>query len=237
MGTLDQSDGGIYFGDCGGDGQEAAFRFTAEEAGRYVFDTRGSGFDTVLNVVNRDCYGITLSCNDDTFDVESQVLVDLYGGQTVMVLVESYDGGTGSFALNIRQETISNIGCGVDLGRDLGSPIVAQPVSVRDTEGQVSNDCGASEPVAVFRWQAPTSDWYAFSTLGSNFDTVITLRDGCPGEEIMCNDDNNVSFDTTSRLSYYLGEGQEIMIEISSFNGSAFFEGPEATLELSIEAE
>lgn len=232
-GVLDQNDAGEYQGNCGGFGQEAVFLFTAPQDGTFSFDTRFSGIDTTLSVVNRDCYGITLGCNDDTYGSDSEVLVDLYQGQVVALAVEAYDGGVGPYTLNVNQKFNR---CGENLGLKLGSPLVATPLALPNNDGESFNECGGSDAVAVFGWSAPAAGWFEFSTDGSNFDSVLTLRDGCGGTQIGCNDDGSDGFTITSKLDYFLEEGQELVIEVSSFNGSPYYEGEGPYLELNIEA-
>jgi hypothetical protein len=87
------------FGSAG----DALYRFTADQAGRYRFDTRGSVADTLVQVLDGgECTGEELACNDDTElgGLAAIADVDLEEGQTVLVNVDSLDG-TGSYALTI----------------------------------------------------------------------------------------------------------------------------------------
>lgn len=87
----------------GGGGEDSLFMFTAPDDGTYRFDTAGTGFDTTLSVLDM-CGGNELACNDDIGMVlTSQVDVDLVMGQSVIVVVDSYNGLTGPFNLNIDQ--------------------------------------------------------------------------------------------------------------------------------------
>jgi len=85
---------------CTDGGEDAMFLFTAPAASTYVFDTLGSPFDTVLVVLD-DCDGPELGCNDDAGGATSEVVIDLAAGQSVIVVVEGFGGGTGAFTLNI----------------------------------------------------------------------------------------------------------------------------------------
>lgn len=82
------------------------YTFTAPSANKYVFDTFGSGFDTVLLVYDA-CNGTLLTCNDDSEGLQSRVTLSLGAGQTVKVAVGAFDGfdlgesRCGDFRLNI----------------------------------------------------------------------------------------------------------------------------------------
>lgn len=100
--------GGINFvlPNCGGsDSPERTYSFTAPASAMYEFNTFGSSYDTVIAVRNATCGGAELACNDDWGGgtTESQVMVQLAAGQTVVVVVDGYGAGnSGPFTLNIQ---------------------------------------------------------------------------------------------------------------------------------------
>ncbi len=80
---------------------DRAFRWTAPSSGTFVFETAGSGFNTVLSVL-RGCDGEELVCNDDWADPRSQVELTLSGGEMVIIVVDGYDeGSAGDFVVNV----------------------------------------------------------------------------------------------------------------------------------------
>lgn len=85
-----------------GSAGEALHRFTAEQAGRYRFDTRGSDADTIVQVLDGDCAGQELACNDDPDGGGLAAIadLDLSAGQTVLINVDSFDG-TGDYTLTV----------------------------------------------------------------------------------------------------------------------------------------
>jgi len=86
------------FGSAG----EALHSFTAEQAGRYRFDTRGSDADTIVQVLDGDCTGEELACNDDS-DAGGLAAIadlDLVAGQTVLINIDSFDG-SGNYTLTV----------------------------------------------------------------------------------------------------------------------------------------
>jgi hypothetical protein len=81
---------------------EATYSFTAPADGTYQIDTFGSGYDTVLHVRDGSCQGAELACNDDAMGLQSQVSIALTAGQTVIIAVDGFASGQGSFTLNIQ---------------------------------------------------------------------------------------------------------------------------------------
>lgn len=93
-----------------------------------------------------------------------------------------------------------------------------------------SNDatasCGSSDssPDVWFSYAATQDGSVTFHTLGSSFDTVLSLWDRCPGAdgrgvELACNDD--AAGTDQSRLTLEMTAGQEVRIRVAGFNGDA----------------
>ena len=102
----DNSDGDSQLASgCGGEGaRERVFEFVAPGPGSYRFDTLGSSFDTVLYALD-ECDGPPLACNDDAgFDLQSELVVQLAGGQQVLIVVDGLGpDDAGPFLLNVGQ--------------------------------------------------------------------------------------------------------------------------------------
>jgi hypothetical protein len=82
-------------------GKDVVYSFFAPFDGLYTFDTFGSTFDTVLQVMDAGC-GV-LDCNDDVASSgASAVVVKLAGGEQVLIVVDELGSG-GKFLLNITQ--------------------------------------------------------------------------------------------------------------------------------------
>lgn len=75
--------------------------WTAPADGTYTFDTIGSSFDTVL-YAREDCVGPQLACNDDTFMTQSQIMLDLVAGQSVLLVMDGWNMSSGDYVLNIQ---------------------------------------------------------------------------------------------------------------------------------------
>lgn len=89
------------FGSCGGAGPEVAFTWTAPVAGDYQITTVGSSFDTVLYVLDGDCRGTELACDDDAVAPASSVHVDLAANQQIYIVVDAYNGSVSDYDLTI----------------------------------------------------------------------------------------------------------------------------------------
>jgi hypothetical protein len=190
--------------------------FEAPQTGSYVFDTFGSGYDTVLAVLEGICAGREI-CNDDTEGTQSELTLALAQGQTVTVVVDGYGGSTGPFVLNVYQ---------LNQGQCPHEQLVGWPPFTRSgsTAGQASfhaTSCGAAEssPDYTYVFTAPASGEYVFDTNGSMYDTVLALLAGyCEGRELACNDDWE---DVDSRLSVYLDAGQTVTVVVTGFGGDS----------------
>lgn len=102
-------EGDDFAGSCNGDlmgdaAPDYGYSWTAPRTNGYTITTQGSSFDSVLFVIDGDCNGEVLACNDDISDDNdaSQVFVSLEEGQTVVILIDGYDeyaAGTGALSI------------------------------------------------------------------------------------------------------------------------------------------
>jgi Carboxypeptidase regulatory-like domain len=82
--------------------------------------------------------------------------------------------------------------------------------------------CGSSLTTADvwFRFVLPESGVYLISTIGSSFDTVVSVHSGCPGtisNQIVCNDDYS-GLQSMVKFNGYTGD--EYLIRLSGSNGA-----------------
>ncbi|MFK7987232.1 MAG: CAP domain-containing protein [Sandaracinaceae bacterium] len=74
-------------------------------------------------------------------------------------------------------------------------PLMATGTTMGATDSFSGRGCtprggdGAGIPDTAFQWTAPAAGRYEITTEGSAFDTVLSVRRGCDGEELACNDD------------------------------------------------
>ncbi len=78
--------------------------------------------------------------------------------------------------------------------------------------------CGSADSNdLLLGWRAPVTDYFVFTTVGSTFDTVLALFDGCQGDELFCN--NNVGEASESELVVKLEQASEVLVAIDGFAG------------------
>ena len=200
-------------GICGGsDAPEQPFFFTAPAAGSYVFDTVGSTYDTLLHVRNLGCNA--LACNDDTpaIGLASQVTVPLGAGETVLVAVDGFGASQGEYTLNVTSPIMP--GC-----PDQVLPSMV-PLTVSGSTVGAANELqpgcvGAMGPEATLAFTAPVAKSYVFNTLGSSYDTVLSVRAAsCNGVELACNDDFN---GLSSQVTVFLNQNQSVVVVVDGF--------------------
>jgi hypothetical protein len=193
---------------CGGNGPETSWELTAPATGTFVFDTFGSGFDTLLYARNGSCAGFEIQCNDNAgMGFESQLLLDLTQGQTVEIFVDSWFSG-GPYVLNVAQ-------AGPCPQQVL--PSAAPQTVTGNTAGgealRISN-CGGTGPEASYSFVAPNNGIYQFDTFGSAIDTVLYAHNfSCSGFELACNDDSG---GPQSSLSLNLSQGQQVTLFVDT---------------------
>ena len=84
-------------------GGEVYLQWTAPAAGDYTFDTSGSDYDTVLAILDGCDIGATeLACDDDGgTGLTSSATLTLAADQTVIIQIDAFGTGTGTYTLNI----------------------------------------------------------------------------------------------------------------------------------------
>ncbi|MBI2379091.1 MAG: hypothetical protein HYV07_34165 [Deltaproteobacteria bacterium] len=194
-------------------GGEATYTWTAPNNGVFTFDTFGSAFDTVLYVLNGSCTGAEIACNDQSGGDQSLVQLTVTAGQTVTLIIDGWNGESGSYVLNVAE--VATPTCPLaDLGSALGNG-VASGTTV-DGIGSFNGTCassGASD--VVYLWTAPAAGRYTFDLSGSNYDTVLYLLGAeCGGAELVCNDDSS---GLTSSVSLTMTAGQLVSIVVDGF--------------------
>ncbi len=201
---------------CGaGPSGDASYTFTAPADGAYSFDTFGSLFNTVIHVLEGGCAGAEIACNDDaSWNGESKVTVDLLAGQTVVIGVEGLLGAEGDFVLHVNTAIPP-----VCPGNDLGSTVPQTVSGTTAAHGDaITPGCG-SFPSADDTWTftAPSDGVFVLDTAGSAFNTVLSVRDGCAGLELACNDDPPSSLQAS--LMVQLTQGQTVVVSVDGAGG------------------
>jgi len=202
-------------GSCGGGGApDTTVLWTAPSTDTWTFDLTASdrNFDTILYA--RDaCGGTELACNDDASSLQSAITVPLTAGDSVVLVVDGEGGDSGPWTLNA--EGLSSCP-DADAGSLIGSAVASGSNLAQGATFFAS--CARSGRDALVRWTAPSDATFVFDTSGSDYDTVISVRDGdCSGPELSCNDDGLPSYLSTTSVA--LTTGQVVTVVISGFNG------------------
>lgn len=97
-------------GGNGGDtAPDVSFFFTPTFSGIHVIDTVGSSFDTILTVRTGTCtteFPTILGCDDDSGGgLQSSLSLPLNAGERVMIVVDGFNGASGSYVLHIGTPT------------------------------------------------------------------------------------------------------------------------------------
>jgi hypothetical protein len=88
--------------DCGSNGPSVWFSYEAATDQRVRVRTLESDYDTVLTVGVADGGGIAvIDCNDDVFDLTSQVIFDATAGTTYLFAVATFGGVGGNLVLTV----------------------------------------------------------------------------------------------------------------------------------------
>jgi hypothetical protein len=207
---------------CPGSGPEHVIRWTPPKSGRYLIDTFGSLFDTVLYAssdlsCSPSALNAQLECNDDFIPgeiIQSLLRVQAVGGRDMLIVVDSYNSTGGDFALNIRGEVECPI---MDLGEQLGFGVYSTfefAIDARVLPTEQTTVCRGGELGISFAWRAPATGVYLFATGGSGFPAVIALRQGCGGDYVDC--DTEVDVNNASEVTTSLVQGEEIVIEVTA---------------------
>ncbi len=198
------------------------YRFTASEIGRFVVDTSGSNFDTVVGVFTGSAAGLTeVNCDDDGgAGFSSRVEFNTLPGITYSIMVGGYNDSSGEMRLAFAQLPPLH-----DL---IGNARFIPSLSYGDIDnsrmatvsaGDVGFSCGFNVGKTVWYRFTPTEPrLVSFDTNGSNIDTVLEVWSGSPGSLVLlgCDDDNGVGL--SSRIDVALEAGVQYYIQVGGYN-------------------
>ena len=88
---------------CGNMTGQDTYTWRVPSTGRFTFDTTGSEFDTVLEVLTDGCGLESLGCNDDAHETtQSELTLDLVEGQALTIVVGGFRRSRGEYTLRVR---------------------------------------------------------------------------------------------------------------------------------------
>jgi subtilisin family serine protease len=197
--------------------------WTAPTTGLYNIDTRGSNFDTYLSVFSGSALSsLTLiGANDDAGgSLTSLVSLNATAGTTYRIAVDGFSTATGAIQLNIAPPPPANDNFANRIALT-GSTANATGTN-RGATGEVGEPA-QSGPInsSWWSWTAPTSGNYTFDTIGSGFDTYLSLFTGSNLSSlnlIGADDDSGGGF--TSRLTRTVTAGTTYQIAVDGFSSA-----------------
>lgn len=209
------------------------YSYTATCTGNVTVSLLGSSFDTMLAVYNGgSCYptlNALIECNDDAqSSFQSEITFAAITGRQYLIEIGGYGSAKGQGVLNIS--------CQGDPGplpskddcasaRAVGD-VVNLPFDTRNATFDGPGLCMRS-PNIWFCYAATCKGQVTVSLLGSSFDTMLAVYDGCecPASQsrmIECNDDFASSLQ--SQITFDAVTGNRYLIEVGGY-GSAKGQG------------
>ena len=70
-------------------------------SGEYRVRTAGSEYDTLVHVREGSCQGPELACNDDTWQLLSQVFFVAEAGESFIITVDGFSTSSGDYRLEV----------------------------------------------------------------------------------------------------------------------------------------
>lgn len=224
------TDSGFHDASCvGRDGfEDIWFTYTAAASGNTSFETCGSGYDTVIRVLEGpDCATLTcLAGNDDACatsvgnNFASSVSPFLTAGNQYLIHVEGWGAGdVGALDLTISapDPTPPNDECvdAIALGEGISGPFLTGGASLVDPFA-----CGnGGAPDIWFTYTPFVNGDFSINLCGSDYDTAMELYTGDCGalNLVECNDD---FCGLQSGVSYCGTAGETYTFRVGGWNGS-----------------
>ena len=200
----------------------------APRSGLVVFDTRGSGFDTILFVY--DSMRRILAENDDAYHLQSEVGFEAEAGERYYISVGGYSGATGDIILNWAFAGEAPAPGPAPGGGPVNDDL-ADHLEFDSSEGRVTGNSDSAGDEAWegdlfggasvwWEWTPPTGGLLRVDTIGSDYDTTLTvLRGDSPGElsVIGMNDDSS---GLQSRVEFTAEAGESYLVRFAGYSGA-----------------
>lgn len=208
---------------------DAWWTFMAPSTAVFTFEICSSqpGFDTGIELWDKCPQegGVVVACNDDGStcqNLASSISYPLTAGQTVRIRIGGWQGASGTTGLDIRSGCCGNNcdGCSNPTIVGLGANTFTNERTFCYFEDGCGLFGGFTSNVNFYQFTPPQTGAYTISTCDSApFDTVISVRTGCNGTLLACNDDaafTECNGKTSKIPSVVLEAGQPYIITIGS---------------------
>ncbi|RKZ81170.1 MAG: hypothetical protein DRR16_22585 [Candidatus Parabeggiatoa sp. nov. 3] len=201
------------------------YQYTPKKDENVVFDTLGSDYDTVLAIWSGDEHPLTeIACNDNSLQTtqHSQINTTLQKNTRYFISVTGFNKETGTLNFNAKAlESLDNddLSGAIDIGGETFS--YTQETTKASTElKEPPSKCGKDGNTTVwFQYTPRTESTMVLDTLGSNYDTVLSIWKGAkhPLAELTCNDDRDEET-IQSQLSMTFRANSTYYIKINLLN-------------------
>ena len=209
--------GNDFTASCGGESSpDRMLVWTAPVTDYYVFDTFGSGFDTVLGLY-AECAGEELACSNNVGDLgQSEVVRKFEAGQQALVLVDGTTGDSGQGMLNIERVSCPD----ADL-EGLAFPVELTTLGFGD---DTSSQCGGvGREDRSYHWVAPQDGLYYFRATSDSFTPAITLIDGprCEDRVLACGGAQVSTYG--AEIVRFMRARQSVTVVVDGVDGAGLF--------------
>jgi subtilisin-like proprotein convertase family protein len=209
-------------------GHSLWYKWTAPSTLPVTLDTIGSSFNTLLAVYTGNSLSALtpVTSNDDISNpanLQSQVTFNATAGVVYDIAVDGFGGATGSVVLTLTQ-TIQNdnfsfltyIGGG-------GGSVRGSNLGATKEAGEPNHGGNAGGASIWYGWTAPISGVATFNTVGSTFNTLLSVYTGTALNnltQVASNDDIDAAGNLQSQVSFNVVGLTRYNIAIDGFNGA-----------------
>ncbi len=220
------------------------YSFVPPCTGTLDINTTGSNYDTVLAVFRGNCLSATqVACNDDNNGgTQSQVTdVAVTAGFTYFMKVSAFGlngaGGTLNFNFAYTPSAPGNDLCGNSFtipfaNYTTSSCTLGATTQVCEAPGSCNTASGSNHSV-WYDYTPSVTGWANIDTNGSDYDTVLTVWNGCPlaaiinqqilclsnGGEVACDDDSGTGLQS-ALTNVGMQAGHTYKIKVAAFSSA-----------------
>lgn len=214
-----------YTGESGelaqsGDITSAWWSWTAPAKGTLTVDTFGSDFDTFLTLATGSAADslTRIAENDDGGSgLQSQIAISVIAGTEYQIAVDGFQNETGAISLNLRfVEDIDNDSFvdRIDLGSESSISVAGNNDGYTGESGELAQNGAITS--AWWSWTAPANGTLTVDTLGSGFDTFLTLATGSTVDDLAVvgqNDDGAQGLQSVITTAVLAGVEYQIAVD------------------------
>ncbi len=205
-------------------GHSVWFQWTSPITGPVTLDTIGSNFDTLLAVYTGNTLPslVEVSSNDDIVlgvDLQSRVQFNATEGGVYQIAVDGKDLAQGNYILNFTVPTNDPIAFAQAIGLSSGT-LTVNTVCATKEAGEPAHAGNAGGASVWYAWTSPQTGVVTFTTLGSNFDTLLAAYTGTAFPLVLQAANDNDGASTTSLITFPVTAGTTYLLAIDGHNGA-----------------